>query len=53
MSATEELTAIDAAIERGTRRLLELHGPDGICVGELESSVTMTAQPVSFPFAGR
>ena len=44
MSATEELTAIDAAIERGTRRLLELQRPDGVWVGELESNVTMTAQ---------
>ena len=44
MSATGELTRIDAAIERGTRRLLELQRPDGIWVGELESNVTMTAQ---------
>ncbi len=44
MSATVELTRLDAAIERGTRRLLELQRPDGIWVGELESNVTMTAQ---------
>ena len=44
MSATQELTALDAAIDRGTRRLLELQRPDGIWVGELESNVTMTAQ---------
>ena len=44
MAATAELTRLDAAIERGTRRLLELQGPDGIWVGELESNVTMTAQ---------
>jgi squalene-hopene/tetraprenyl-beta-curcumene cyclase len=44
MSATAELTALDEAIERGTRRLLELQRPDGIWVGELESNVTMTAQ---------
>lgn len=44
MSATAELTRIDAAIERGTRRLLELQRPDGVWVGELESNVTMTAQ---------
>ena len=44
MSATAELTRLDAAIERGTRRLLELQRPDGIWVGELESNVTMTAQ---------
>jgi squalene-hopene/tetraprenyl-beta-curcumene cyclase len=39
-----ELTALDRAIDRGTRRLLELQRPDGIWVGELESNVTMTAQ---------
>ncbi|HEU5244888.1 MAG TPA: hypothetical protein VFU33_10850, partial [Gaiellaceae bacterium] len=45
--ATAELTRLanlDSAIERGTRRLLELQRPDGIWVGELESNVTMTAQ---------
>jgi squalene-hopene/tetraprenyl-beta-curcumene cyclase len=44
MVATAELTRLDAAIERGTRRLLELQRPDGIWVGELESNVTMTSQ---------
>jgi squalene-hopene/tetraprenyl-beta-curcumene cyclase len=44
MSAVAELTRIDAAIDAGTRRLLELQRPDGIWVGELESNVTMTAQ---------
>jgi squalene-hopene/tetraprenyl-beta-curcumene cyclase len=44
VSATAELTQLDAAIHRGTRRLLELQRPDGIWVGELESNVTMTAQ---------
>jgi squalene-hopene/tetraprenyl-beta-curcumene cyclase len=44
VSATQELTALDQAIDRGTRRLLELQRPDGIWVGELESNVTMTAQ---------
>src|SRR5436309_15653453 len=44
MTAIEELTALDEAIDRGTRRLLELQRPDGIWVGELESNVTMTAQ---------
>src|SRR5262249_54536618 len=47
MAATAELTRLanlDRAIERGTRRLLELQRPDGIWVGELESNVTMTAQ---------
>jgi len=41
---TEQLTRLDEAIARGTRRLLELQRPDGIWVGELESNVTMTAQ---------
>ncbi len=44
MAATAELTRLDQAIDRGTRRLLELQRPDGIWVGELESNVTMTAQ---------
>ena len=44
MTAVAELTALDEAIDRGTRRLLELQRPDGIWVGELESNVTMTAQ---------
>ncbi|HVA31314.1 MAG TPA: squalene--hopene cyclase [Gaiellaceae bacterium] len=44
MTAVAELTRIDAAIDAGTRRLLELQRPDGIWVGELESNVTMTAQ---------
>jgi squalene-hopene/tetraprenyl-beta-curcumene cyclase len=44
MTVTGELTALDQAIDRGTRRLLELQRPDGIWVGELESNVTMTAQ---------
>ncbi|HEY5058624.1 MAG TPA: squalene--hopene cyclase [Gaiellaceae bacterium] len=44
MTAIAELTALDAAIDRGTRRLLELQQPGGIWVGELESNVTMTAQ---------
>jgi squalene-hopene/tetraprenyl-beta-curcumene cyclase len=44
MAATAELTRLDAAIERGTRRLLELQRPDGVWVGELESNATMTAQ---------
>jgi squalene-hopene/tetraprenyl-beta-curcumene cyclase len=44
VTATVELTALDSAIDRGTRRLLELQRPDGIWVGELESNVTMTAQ---------
>ncbi len=44
MSVVAELSRLDEAIDRGTRRLLELQRPDGIWVGELESNVTMTAQ---------
>jgi squalene-hopene/tetraprenyl-beta-curcumene cyclase len=44
VTVTAELTRLDAAIDRGTRRLLELQRDDGIWVGELESNVTMTAQ---------
>jgi len=44
VTAVAELTALDEAIDRGMRRLLELQRPDGIWVGELESNVTMTAQ---------
>jgi squalene-hopene/tetraprenyl-beta-curcumene cyclase len=44
VTAIEELTSLDEAIDRGTRRLLELQRPDGVWVGELESNVTMTAQ---------
>jgi squalene-hopene/tetraprenyl-beta-curcumene cyclase len=44
MTAVEHLTALDQAIDRGARRLLELQRPDGVWVGELESNVTMTAQ---------
>jgi len=44
VSATQQLSALDEAIDRGTRRLLALQRPDGIWVGELESNVTMTAQ---------
>jgi squalene-hopene/tetraprenyl-beta-curcumene cyclase len=44
VTAMAELTALDQAIDRGTRRLLELQRPGGIWAGELESNVTMTAQ---------
>jgi squalene-hopene/tetraprenyl-beta-curcumene cyclase len=48
MTATAQLgtldTALDRAIDLGTRRLLELQKPDGVWCGELESNVTMTAQ---------
>ena len=44
MTAIEELTALDRAVERATERLLELQHPDGFWVGELESNATMIAQ---------
>src|SRR3974390_236027 len=44
MAVAAELTRLDAAIDRGTRRLLDLQRPDGIWAGELESNATMTAQ---------
>ncbi len=44
MTAVEELTALDRAIEAGTRRLLELQHPGGWWVGELESNATMIAE---------
>jgi squalene-hopene/tetraprenyl-beta-curcumene cyclase len=44
MTAVQELTALDAAIEKGNRRLLELQQPGGWWVGELESNATMIAQ---------
>ena len=36
MAATAELTRLDAAIDSGVRRLLDLQRPDGVWVGELE-----------------
>ena len=44
MTITQELTALDRGLERGTQRLLALQHPDGWWKGELESNVTMTAQ---------
>jgi squalene-hopene/tetraprenyl-beta-curcumene cyclase len=44
MTVAAELTRLDASIDAGVARLLELQRPDGIWVGELESNVTMTAQ---------
>ena len=37
-------TALDTAVERATKRLLELQHPEGWWVGELESNATMIAQ---------
>src|SRR3954464_12221638 len=44
MAVQVQTTRLDATIERGVTRLLELQRPDGVWVGELESNVTMTAQ---------
>jgi len=44
MTAVQELTALDRAIESGTQRLLELQHPAGFWVGELESNATMIAE---------
>ena len=44
MTAVEELTQLDRAIDGATARLLELQHPDGWWVGELESNATMIAQ---------
>jgi len=44
MTVVQELTALDKAIDAGTKRLLELQHPDGWWVGELESNATMIAE---------
>jgi squalene-hopene/tetraprenyl-beta-curcumene cyclase len=44
MSAVQELTALDRAVDAGVERLLSLQHPDGWWVGELESNATMIAQ---------
>jgi squalene-hopene/tetraprenyl-beta-curcumene cyclase len=44
VTAVEELTQLDQAIDGATARLLELQHPDGWWVGELESNATMIAQ---------
>src|ERR1051325_10001503 len=44
MTAIEELTRLDQAVERATQRLLELQHPGGWWVGELESNATMIAE---------
>ncbi len=44
MTAVQELTSLDAAVEAGTQRLLELQHPGGWWVGELESNATMIAE---------
>ena len=44
MTAVEELTRLDAAVEAATARLLDLQHPGGWWVGELESNATMIAE---------
>ena len=44
MTAIEELTSLDRAVEAASARLLELQHPDGWWVGELESNATMIAE---------
>jgi len=44
MTAVEELTKLDAAVDRATTRLLELQHRGGWWVGELESNATMIAE---------
>jgi squalene-hopene/tetraprenyl-beta-curcumene cyclase len=44
MTVVRELTALDAAVERGAERLLSLQHPDGWWKGELESNATMIAE---------
>jgi squalene-hopene/tetraprenyl-beta-curcumene cyclase len=44
MTAVEELTGIDRAVDAATGRLLELQHPGGWWVGELESNATMIAE---------
>ena len=44
MTAIQELTRLDQAVDRGAARLLELQHPGGWWVGELESNATMIAE---------
>ena len=44
MTAVQELTRLDHAVDKATNRLLELQHPDGWWVGELESNATMIAE---------
>jgi squalene-hopene/tetraprenyl-beta-curcumene cyclase len=44
MTMTASASALDATLERGTKRLLELQHADGYWVGELESNATMIAE---------
>jgi squalene-hopene/tetraprenyl-beta-curcumene cyclase len=44
VTAVEELTRLDQAVDAATNRLLELQHPGGWWVGELESNATMIAE---------
>jgi squalene-hopene/tetraprenyl-beta-curcumene cyclase len=44
MTVVQELTALDAGVERAAERLLSLQHPDGWWQGELESNATMIAE---------
>src|SRR3954469_13189744 len=44
MAVRAQTSQLDATIEAGVSRLLDLQRPDGVWIGELESNVTMTAQ---------
>jgi squalene-hopene/tetraprenyl-beta-curcumene cyclase len=44
VTAIQELTSLDRAVDRGAERLLSLQHPDGWWKGELESNATMIAE---------
>ena len=44
MTAIEQLTALDQAVEAATNRLLELQHPTGFWIAELESNATMITE---------
>src|SRR6266508_778214 len=44
MTTVQELTALDATVERAVDRLFSLQHPDGWWKGELESNATMIAE---------
>jgi squalene-hopene/tetraprenyl-beta-curcumene cyclase len=44
VTVVQELSALDAAVERGAERLLSLQDPEGWWKGELESNATMIAE---------
>jgi squalene-hopene/tetraprenyl-beta-curcumene cyclase len=44
LTAVEELTRLDQAVEKAIARMLELQHPDGFWIGELESNATMITE---------